>query len=129
MTGTLLPERSSAAIPEPHSQGYMYQTNVEDLSTTVLEGEEAEQADASAGTPNDVTDANPSWGWATGAGSSTLQDLRVWVKALATGELLSLETQRERLTYVSPAPSPKVNYALAVADFAGFIGRDGQKPG
>jgi D-alanyl-D-alanine carboxypeptidase len=129
MTGTLLPERSSAAIPDPHSQGYMYQTNVEDLSTTVLEGEKAEQADASAGTPNDVTDANPSWGWAAGAGISTLQDLRVWVKALATGEFLSPETQRERLTYVSPAPSPEVNYGLAVADFAGFIGHDGQIPG
>ena len=129
MTGTLLPERSSAAIPDPHSQGYMYQTNVEDLSTTVLEGEEAEQADASAGTPNDVTDANPSWGWAAGAGISTLQDLRVWVEALATGELLSPEIQRERLTYVSPAPSPEVNYGLAVADFAGFIGHDGQIPG
>lgn len=129
MTGTLLPERSSAVIPDPYSHGYMYQTNVEDLSTSVLEGEEAEQADASAGTPNDITDANPSWGWAAGAGISTLQDLRVWVKALATGELLSPETQRERLTYVSPAPSPEVNYGLAVADFAGFIGHDGQIPG
>ncbi len=129
MTGTLLPQRSSAAIPEPYSHGYMYQTNVEDLSTSVLEGEEAEQADASAGTPNDVTDANPSWGWAAGAGISTLRDLQIWVKALATGELLSPETQKERLTYVSPAPSPEANYGLAVADFVGFIGHDGQIPG
>ncbi len=129
MTGTLLPERSSAAIPDPHSQGYMYQTNVESLNTSVLTGDEAVQADESAGEPNDVTDENPSWGWAAGAGISTLQDLRIWVKALATGELLSPETQRERLTYVSPAPSPEVNYGLAVADFAGFIGHDGQIPG
>jgi D-alanyl-D-alanine carboxypeptidase len=42
---------------------------------------------------------------------------------------LSPETQRERLTYVSPAPSPEVNYGLGVADFAGFIGHDGQIPG
>lgn len=129
MTGTLLPERSSAAIPDPHSQGYMYQTNVESLNTSVLTGEEATQADEAAGTPNDVTGDNPSWGWAAGAGISTLQDLRIWVKALATGELLSPETQKERLSYVSPAPSPEVNYGLAVADFSGFIGHDGQIPG
>jgi D-alanyl-D-alanine carboxypeptidase len=129
MINTLLPERSSAVIPDPYSHGYMYQTNVESLNTSVLEGEEAEQADQSASTPNDVTGDNPSWGWAAGAGISTLQDLRVWVKALATGEFLSPETQRERLTYVSPPPSPGANYGLAIADFAGFIGHDGQLPG
>jgi CubicO group peptidase (beta-lactamase class C family) len=129
MTNTLLPERSSAVVPDPYSHGYMYQTNVESLDTSVLQGEEAEQADQSAGTPNDVTGDNPSWAWAAGAGISTLQDLRIWVKALATGEFLSPETQRERLTYVSPAPAPDVNYGLAIADFAGFIGHDGQIPG
>ncbi len=56
MSDTLLPERSSAAIPDPHPRGYMYQTNVEDLSTSQLEGEEAVQANETAGEPNDVTD-------------------------------------------------------------------------
>jgi D-alanyl-D-alanine carboxypeptidase len=129
LTHTLLPERSSAVIPDPYSHGYMYQTNVESLNTSVLQGEEAEQANQSAGTPNDVTNDNPSWAWAAGSGISTLQDLRIWVKALATGEFLSPETQKERLRYVSPAPAPEANYGLAIADFAGFLGHDGQIPG
>ena len=108
----------------------MYQTNVEDLSTSQLEGEAATQADESAGEPNDVTDANPSWGWAAGAAISTVDDLRIWAKADATGELLSPEAQKERLSWVSPPPSPGTNYGLAIAEFPGsFIGHDGQLPG
>lgn len=102
MSDSLLPERSSAAIPDPHPRGYMYQTNVESLNTSELQGEKAEQADEAAGEPNDVTDDNPSWAWAAGAAISTLNDLRIWAKADATGELLSPQAQKERLTWVSP---------------------------
>jgi D-alanyl-D-alanine carboxypeptidase len=130
MSNTLLPERSSAAIPDPHPRGYMYQTNVETLNTSELQEEEAEQADESAGEPNDVTDENPSWGWAAGAAISTLNDMIIWAKADATGALLSSEAQKERLTWVSPPPSPGVQYGLAIAEFpGGFIGHDGQLPG
>ena len=130
MSDTLLPERSSAAIPEPHPRGYMYQTNVETLNTSELQGEEAEQADEAAGEPNDVTDDNPSWGWAAGGAISTLNDLIIWAKADATGALLSPEAQKERLSWVSPPPSPGAQYGLAIAEFPGsFIGHDGQLPG
>ena len=130
MVNSLLPERSSAAIPDPHPRGYMYQTNVESLNTSELQGEEAEQADESAGEPNDVTDDNPSWGWAAGAAISTLNDMIIWAKADATGALLSSEAQKERLTWVSPPPSPGAQYGLAIAEFpGGFIGHDGQLPG
>ena len=130
MSDTLLPERNSAAIPEPHPRGYMYQTNVESLNTSELQGEEAEQADEAAGEPNDVTDDNPSWGWAAGGAISTLNDLIIWAKADATGALLSPEAQKERLTWVSPPPSPGAQYGLAIAEFPGsFIGHDGQLPG
>jgi D-alanyl-D-alanine carboxypeptidase len=130
MSNTLLPERSSAAIPDPHPRGYMYQTNVETLNTSELQGEEAEQADESAGEPNDVTDENPSWGWAAGAAISTLNDMIIWAKADATGALLSSEAQKERLTWVSPPPSPGAQYGLAIAEFpGGLIGHDGQLPG
>src|SRR5918994_2388710 len=81
MSNTLLPERSSAAIPDPHPRGYMYQTNVESLNASELQGEKAEQADEAAGEPNDVTDDNPSWGWAAGAGISTVNDLIIWAEA------------------------------------------------
>jgi D-alanyl-D-alanine carboxypeptidase len=108
----------------------MYQTNVESLNTSELQGEEAEQADESAGEPNDVTDDNPSWGWAAGAAISTVNDLIIWAKADATGVLLSPEAQKERLSWVSPPPSPEVQYGLAIAEFpGGFIGHDGQLPG
>jgi D-alanyl-D-alanine carboxypeptidase len=130
MSDSLLPERSSALIPDPHPRGYMYQTNVESLKTSVLEGEKAEQANKSAGEPRDVTDENPSWGWAAGGGISTVNDLKIWAKADATGQLLSPQTQKERLSWVSPPPSPEVQYGLAIAEFPGsFIGHDGQIPG
>jgi CubicO group peptidase (beta-lactamase class C family) len=124
MSDTLLPERSSAAIPDPHPQGYMYQTNAETLKT------KAEQADESAGEPRDVTDANPSWAWAAGGAISTVNDLRIWAKADATGQLLSPQSQKERQSWVSPPPSPGTQYGLAIAEFPGsFIGHDGQLPG
>jgi D-alanyl-D-alanine carboxypeptidase len=130
MSDTLLPERSSAAIPDPHPTGYMYQTNLESLNISELQGEKAEQADESAGEPRDVTDDNPSWAWAAGAAISTVDDMRIWAKADATGELLSPQAQKERLSWVSPPPSPEANYGLAIAEFpGGFIGHDGQLPG
>jgi D-alanyl-D-alanine carboxypeptidase len=129
MSNTLLPERSSAAIPDPHPRGYMYQTNVDALETSAVEGEKAEQADESAGEPNDVTNENPSWTWASGGAISTVNDLIIWAKADATGALLSPQAQKERLSWVSPPPSPEVQYGLGVADFGGFIGHDGQIPG
>ena len=130
MSNTLLPERSSAAIPDPHPRGYMYQTNVESLNTSELQGEKAEQADEAAGEPNDVTDDNPSWTWAAGGANSTVNDLIIWAEADATGALLSPEAQKERLTWVSPPPSPGAQYGLAIAEFpGGFIGHDGQIPG
>jgi D-alanyl-D-alanine carboxypeptidase len=44
--------------------------------------------------------------------------------------LLSPEAQKERLSWVSPPPSPEVQYGLAIAEFpGGFIGHDGQLPG
>jgi D-alanyl-D-alanine carboxypeptidase len=95
-----------------------------------LEGGKAEQADKSAGEPHDVTDASPSWAWAAGGAISTVNDLIIWAKADATGQLLSPQTQKERLTWVSPPPSPEVQYGLAIAEFDGsLIGHDGQIPG
>jgi D-alanyl-D-alanine carboxypeptidase len=130
MSDSLLPERNSAAIPDPHPRGYMYQTNVESLNTSELQGEKAEQADEAAGAPNDVTDDSPSWAWAAGGAISTLNDLIIWAKADATGALLSPDAQKERLTWVTPPPSPGAQYGLAIAEFPGsFIGHDGQLPG
>jgi D-alanyl-D-alanine carboxypeptidase len=110
-----LPPLSSSAIPDPHAQGYMYGTDFTGKGPTL-----------------NVTDWNPSWGWAAGSAISTLHDLKIWAKALATGRLLSTATQKERLTWVTCANiwlgKPQC-YGLAVADHGGFIGHTGTLPG
>lgn len=130
MTQTSLPERTSAAIPAPHAQGYMYGTNVEAMELSMLTGKKAAEANESAGKPSDVTGHNPSWAWAAGGAISTVHDLKIYAKALATGELLSPQTQKQRLTWSPHRPAPDAKYGLAVAQIAGsYIGHDGQLPG
>ncbi len=129
MTGTSLPPISSSAIPDPHPRGYMFGTlaeNVERALSTPLTPEQAAKVNAEAGAPRDVTDINPSWGWTAGSANSTLRDLKIWAKALATGTLLSPATQRERLTWTPMTSAPNApKYGLGIVDFNGFIGHNG----
>jgi D-alanyl-D-alanine carboxypeptidase len=105
---TLFP--TDASFPKPHAQGYTQQTP--DGSETV------------------ATDWNPSWGWAAGAMISTLHDLRTWGRAVATGALLSPETQAQRLQTVSAPPlPPDVGYGLGIFVAEGWIGHNGSLPG
>ncbi|MFD9036497.1 serine hydrolase domain-containing protein [Streptomyces sp. NPDC059567] len=103
---TLLPEGSE--FPEPHPRGYTNQT---------LSGE-----------VTDSTDWNPSWAWAAGAMISDLEDLRRWAKIVATGELLSPETQAERLKTL-PTGFPGTSYGLGIFNASGWIGHNGSIPG
>ncbi|WP_329117471.1 serine hydrolase domain-containing protein [Streptomyces sp. NBC_01353] len=103
---TLLPEGSE--FPEPHPRGYTNQT---------LSGEVA-----------DSTDWNPSWAWSAGAMISDLEDLRRWAKIVATGELLSPETQAERLKTL-PTGFPGTSYGLGILNASGWIGHNGSIPG
>ncbi|TXS19396.1 class A beta-lactamase-related serine hydrolase [Streptomyces sp. adm13(2018)] len=103
---TFLPE--GAEFPEPHAHGYTDQT---------LDG-----------TTADATDWNPSWAWAAGAMISNLHDLRRWAPVLATGELLSPETQAQRLTTL-PTGFPGLSYGLGIFDANGWIGHNGSIPG
>jgi D-alanyl-D-alanine carboxypeptidase len=130
MDSSSLPKRTSSAIPNPHPHGYMFGTNVESLEAPPLTPEQAAQTDAAAGTPNDVTMANPSWGWTAGAAISTLHDLKIWAKALATGTLLRAATQKERLSWIPIGASPAAaKYGLAITNIHGFLGHNGQLPG
>ena len=102
MTQTSFP--TTAAFPDPHSQGY-----------TVLQGVE-----------RTATDWNPSWAWAAGNMISTLGDMRIWASALATGTLVSPETQRQRLNATVPMNSQKTGfYGLGVFNDGGWIGHSG----
>ncbi|MFJ6834574.1 serine hydrolase domain-containing protein [Streptomyces sp. NPDC091209] len=103
---TLFPKGNE--FPEPHPQGYTDQT---------LSGEIA-----------NATDWNPSWAWAAGAMISNLHDLRRWAKIVATGTLLSPESQAQRLDTL-PTGFPGTTYGLGIFDANGWIGHNGSLPG
>jgi D-alanyl-D-alanine carboxypeptidase len=112
MRQSSLPPLSSTAIPNPHAQGYMYGTDFTGQGPTL-----------------NVTDWNPSGAWTAGAVISTLHDLKIWAKALATGQLLSAATQKQRLTWSICAPRWLGNpqcYGPGIISFNGFLGHDGQ---
>ena len=106
MRSTSLP--TTNVLPEPHAQGYTDQTGP--LTT--------------------ATDWNPSWEGAAGAMISTLDDMRIWAPAVATGQLLSPGMQAQRLQVVSVpgAPTPS-GYGLGINDNNGWIGHNGALPG
>jgi D-alanyl-D-alanine carboxypeptidase len=98
------------AFPQPHAQGY---------TRTTLDGSETV-----------ATDWNPSWGWAAGAMISTLEDMRTWARAVATGTLLEPETQAQRLETVTPPGfNPGAGYGLGIFDAQGWVGHNGSLPG
>jgi D-alanyl-D-alanine carboxypeptidase len=130
MHNTSLPAITSAAIPDPHPRGYMFGTNVESLTQPVLSGEQAAKADAAAGKPNDVTNMNPSWAWTAGSAISDLNDMRIWAKALATGQLLNASMHKEQLQGVATSSAPGApQYGLGIVNFNGVLGHDGTLPG
>lgn len=75
----------------------------------------------------DATASNPGAGWTAGGMVSTLGDLHRWARVLATGTLLSKQTQAARLTTVSfhnPGPV-RVGYGLGVFELDHFLGHNG----
>ncbi|MCF4135851.1 beta-lactamase family protein [Streptomyces sp. Tue 6430] len=101
-------------FPQPHAQGYTNQT--------------------ATGKVENATDWNPSWGWAAGAMLSKLEDLRVWARTVATGQLpdggrmISPATQKQRL--ITPSmPVSGTGYGLGIFNVQGWIGHNGSLPG
>ncbi|MFJ3923276.1 serine hydrolase domain-containing protein [Streptomyces sp. NPDC090022] len=106
LSHTLFP--TGAEFPEPHAQGYTNQT--------------------ATGKVENSTDWNPSWGWAAGAMISDLEDLRSWARTLATGTLLTPQTQAERLK-TPPTGIAGAGYGLGIFNVQGWIGHNGSLPG
>ncbi|WOP39230.1 serine hydrolase domain-containing protein [Streptomyces sp. Li-HN-5-13] len=112
MRNTLFP--AGAEFPAPHAQGYTDQT--------------------ATGKVADATGWNTSWGWAAGAMISTLDDLRVWARTVATGQFPDGRTmvgpalQKQRLN-TPPTPVPGVGYGLGIFDVHGWVGHNGSLPG
>lgn len=133
LTNTSFPAADDASIPEPFPRGYMFGTDVSTLETPRLPDDEIAAAKAGDLLPNDVTDMNPSWGWAAGAAISTAEDLADYVEVLVgTNTFLSPALQQERLDSIAPIDptnpeSP--SYGLAFAQFGPFVGHDGSLPG
>ena len=103
MTETSFP--SAARLPAPFARGYL----------------------AEGSTLRDVTASNPDVSWGAGAMVSTLDDLRTWAKALATGRpLLNRRLQRARLPNVVIESEPiRVEYGLGMFSINGFLGHNG----
>lgn len=97
-----------AEFPSPHADGYTDQT--------------------ASGKVENATDWNPSWGWAAGAMISDLEDLRSWARTLATGTLLTPETQAQRLDFEGTS-DPGTGYGLGIFKSNGWIGHNGSLPG
>ncbi|MGV9681051.1 serine hydrolase [Nocardia sp. NPDC003482] len=134
MTETSFPALTSAALPDPHPQGYMFGSNVLTMgSPPALPA--PMQADAHDGSllPGDRTLDNPSWAWAAGAAISTVGDLARWTEALTDGKVLDQRTQSLRMS--SPRPTDPANppeaprYGLAIAKFGALYGHTGELPG
>jgi len=97
---------TTPGIPAPFSRGYFYQPNLG---------------------LRDVTASNPAFAGGAGAMISTLGDLKIWAKALATGALLKPATQALRLKTKPLVQTPKItlSYGLGITDVNGFLGHDG----
>ena len=103
LTHTLYPV--GAEFPTPHAHGYFKMPD---------------------GKVVDATDWNPSWGGAAGQMISTLDDMRVWARDLATGKLISPAMKHEREKFLpAPEEGDGVLYGLALENDNGWIGHNG----
>ncbi|MEO8514896.1 MAG: serine hydrolase domain-containing protein [Ignavibacteria bacterium] len=76
----------------------------------------------------DVTEKyDPSWGWAAGAMISDIYDLKIYLKALAEGTLISPEMQKERLKWGLDKDGLK--YGAGIFQIGNFLGHNGSYPG
>ena len=74
-----------------------------------------------------MTSWSLSEGWTAGAVISTVHDLQIWAKALATGELLSAVAHQEQLSFT---PQSQDGYGLGISNSGGgFLGHIGANPG
>lgn len=75
-----------------------------------------------------TTKYDPSWAWAAGAMISDIYDLKIYLKALSEGALISPEMQKERLKWAIDKDGFKYGAGIfQVGD--GFLGHNGSYPG
>jgi D-alanyl-D-alanine carboxypeptidase len=128
MKNTTFPESADASLPQPYAHGYDFFTFIEfdrAMKAFLANGNtQAPFITASPGAqPADATMWNTSWGWAAGAGISTVADLKIWAKEAATGTLLKPDTQRQRLDFQGRP------YGLGIEEYPQSVGHGGFLPG
>ncbi|TFD03905.1 class A beta-lactamase-related serine hydrolase [Cryobacterium sinapicolor] len=117
MTNTGLPSPGELAVPGPSPRGY----------ATSLDPAGA----ARCGSVIDVTELSPSVGGVAAGAVSNLEDVKIWVQALASGTLLSEESTDAQWAPVLPgagAPSWQ-QHGLGVEQFGPLRGQSGEIPG
>ncbi|GAB3988899.1 hypothetical protein GCM10029978_112500 [Actinoallomurus acanthiterrae] len=93
---TYFPNVGDQTVREPHPHGY----TTDDLKRPL----------------SDVTELDPSWGWAAGQMISTPSDLDGFFSALLAGELLRpAQLQQMRTTVAAPELGPGARYGLGLS--------------
>lgn len=110
LENTSLP--TSSDMPEPFMNGYMA-----DIKPPIDMGGPAVK---------DITVETPTAFFTAGGMISDLADMKIWVNALATGELLSPEMHEEQLNFSTPNTS---SYGLGVMNGNPLVGHSGEITG
>lgn len=97
---------ATAALPEPYAIGY--------------------NVDAATGQQTPVPDYHPSIFGGAGGIVSTLDDVRVWIEAVGRGDLVSPQSQAERLDMI--ATGQGFDYGFGVMGVGDWIGHNGVFP-
>ena len=97
---------ATADLPDPHAIGYT--------------------VDAATGQQTPAPNYNPSIFGGAGGIVSTLEDVRVWIEAVGRGDLVSAQSQAERLDMI--ATGQGFDYGFGVLKFGDWIGHNGSFP-
>jgi D-alanyl-D-alanine carboxypeptidase len=128
---TSYPAADDPDIPQPHTQGYQYGTNVATLDTYALPPDQLPAALDGSLAPIESTILNHSAFFTAGAVISTLPDMADYVEALVGGKLHDERTQEILIGSIQPmAAGSQGGYGYGLIEFRPeLFGHDGQTPG
>lgn len=133
LSHTYFPPLESIRLPEPHSKGYLYGTNLDRHNSTALLERALVAVKEGKLSPNDLTDNDPSWAWAAGSGVSTAPELARFMRAQVMGGLVSSDLQKRRIESIAPTGSesfpPFVDYGLCLMKSWDLYGHGGDIDG
>ena len=112
LNDTRLDADSSFLLSRQHSNGYVWD-----------EAQPGEEKYV------DATEASTSWTWAAGSVTTDIDDMRVWIEAVAHGTLISPSTYKEQVAVVSTGDGKPSDYRQGVIETGGFYWHNGAVPG